>query len=91
MEILDIGAFESADIVAMREDRPVVLMTTFDLTCVLEGRTLSVKTADGAAVAIRLYTPEEFLAAYEKTCKASGLPTTMTLDTARRLVAPINV
>lgn len=82
---------ETADVIAQREGRPVVLVTPHDLLSILEGRALSVGTLDRNSVAIRLYTPEEFLAGHVKSCEEYGIAPSMDIIKATELVKPIKL
>lgn len=82
---------ETADVIAQREGRPVVLVTPHDLLAILEGRALSAGTLDRNSVAVRLYTPEEFLAAHVKSCEEYGIAPSMDIIKATELVKPIKL
>lgn len=46
---------------------PLVLAATnFDLVCVLQGRSIPLRTLDGQEILVRLYTPDELLAEVER-------------------------
>jgi hypothetical protein len=76
---------------AAREGLPVVLMDSFSLGRVIAGHSLIVKTKDGGEALVRLYRPDEFMAAQHAAVAGllPGGPPPLTLEEAERLVAPV--
>jgi hypothetical protein len=69
-------------------DRPVVLATALELVRIAQGDPMVLPTLDGAEVQVRLYTPDELLAATAAAVAEVG-GAELTREEAERLAAPL--